>query len=143
QRRLAIAAADDAPRRDPRGALVRPGASRDERGAEGDAAGALSREQEKARKRREAEARQKRAVKLGPLEKTVAQLEDRIAVLEAEQKVRSAELSDPAVYDEAARRNKLLSDYQAASDKLEELTARWEAAMAALEAAKAALGDTG
>jgi hypothetical protein len=34
-----------------------------------------------------------------------------------------------------------LSDYQAASDKLEELTSRWEAAMAELESAKAALGD--
>jgi len=146
QRRIAIAAADDAPRRDPRGALVRPGARRDgdESGADGDgAAGALRREQDKARKRREAEARQKRSVKLGPLEKTVSQLEDRIAALEAEQKVRSAELSDPSVYDEAARRNKLLSDYQAASDKLEELTARWETAMAALEVAKAELGDTG
>ncbi|HEY0993247.1 MAG TPA: ABC transporter C-terminal domain-containing protein, partial [Kofleriaceae bacterium] len=95
---------------------------------------------DKARKRREAEARQKRSVKLGPLEKTVAQLEDRISVLEAEQKARSAELADPTVYDEAARRNRLLSDYQAASDKLEELTARWEAAMAELEAAKAELG---
>jgi ATP-binding cassette subfamily F protein 3 len=82
-------------------------------------------------------------VKLGPLEKTVAQLEDRIAALEAEQKTRSAELADPTVYDEAARRNKLLSDYQAATDKLEELTGRWEAAMAALEAAKAELGDSG
>jgi len=148
QRRIAIAAADDAPRRDPRGALARPGARRDDErgggGSDGDgAAGALRREQERARKRREAEARQKRSVKLGPLEKTVAQLEDRIAAPEAEQKVRSAELSDPAVYDEAARRNKLLSDYQAASDKLEELTARWETAMAALEVAKAELGDTG
>ena len=46
------------------------------------------------------------------------------------------------MYDEAARRNKLLSDYQAASDKLEELTARWEAAMAALERAKVELGET-
>jgi ATP-binding cassette subfamily F protein 3 len=146
ERRIAIAAADDAPRRDPRGAVARSGARRDgdERpGPGGDAGvGALPRDLDKVRKRREAEARQRRSVKLGPLEKTVAQLEDRIAALEAEQKVRSAELSDPAVYDEAARRNKLLTDYQAASDKLEELTARWEAAMAALEAAKAELGDT-
>ena len=70
------------------------------------------------------------------------ELEDRIATLEAEQKVRSTELADPSVYDEASRRNRLLSEYQAASDKLEELTARWEAAMAALEAAKAELGET-
>jgi len=127
QRRIAVATAEDAPRRDARGAVPQPAAK--------------SRDDDKARKRREAEARQKRSVKLGPLEKTVAQLEERISVLEAEQKARSAELADPTVYDEAARRNKLLSDYQAAADKLEELTARWEAAMAALEAAKAKLGE--
>jgi ATP-binding cassette subfamily F protein 3 len=127
QRRIAIATAQDAPRRDVRGAVPQSAVK--------------SRDDDKVRKRREAEARQKRSVKLGPLEKTVAQLEERISVLEAEQKARSAELADPRVYDEAARRNKLLSDYQAASDKLEELTARWEAAMAELEAAKANLGD--
>ncbi len=127
QRRIAVATAEDAPRRDVRGAVPQPAAK--------------SRDDDKARKRREAEARQKRSVKLGPLEKTVAQLEDRISILEAEQQARSAELTDPRVYDEAARRNKLLSDYQAAADKLEELTARWEAAMAELEAAKAALGE--
>ena len=95
-----------------------------------------TRDDDKARKRREAETRQKRAAKLGPLEKQVAQLEERIAVLEAEQKVRSAELADPSVYDDAARRNKLLSDFQTAQDKLEELTGRWETAMAQLESAK-------
>jgi ATP-binding cassette subfamily F protein 3 len=128
QRRIAVAIAEDAPRRDVRGAVpVAPSAAK-------------SRDDDKARRRREAEARNKRNVKLGPLEKAVAQLEERISVVEAEQKARSAELADPGVYDEAARRNKLLSDYQAASDKLEELTARWESAMAALEAAKAELG---
>jgi ATP-binding cassette subfamily F protein 3 len=94
---------------------------------------------DKARKRREAEARQKRAQALGPLEKQVAQLEERIGVLEAEQKVRSAELADPSVYDDAARRNKLLADYQAAQDKLDDLNPRWEATMAKLESAKAEL----
>ncbi|HET9624272.1 MAG TPA: ABC-F family ATP-binding cassette domain-containing protein [Kofleriaceae bacterium] len=129
QRRIAVATAEDAPRRGSGGAVPQA------------AAPAKSREDDKARKRREAEARQKRSVKLGPLEKTVAQLEERIGAIEAEQKTRSAELADPAVYDDAARRNKLLSDYQTASDKLEELTARWEAAMADLEAAKAELGE--
>jgi len=127
-RRQAVAAADsaaDAPRRDPRGAVPQPAAK--------------TRDDDKARKRREAEARQKRSAKLGPLEKLVAQLEERISVLEAEQKTRSAELADPTVYEEAARRNKLLGDYQSAADKLEELTARWERAMADLEAAKAEL----
>jgi ATP-binding cassette subfamily F protein 3 len=126
QRRQAVAMAEQGVLRDPRGAVpVAAGKPRDD---------------DKARKRREAEARQKRSAKLGPLEKQVAQLEERIAVLEAEQKTRSAELSDPSVYDDAQRRNKLLSDYQSSADKLEELTARWEKAMADLEAAKAALG---
>ncbi len=102
----------------------------------------VPKEDDKARKRREAEARQKKNAKLGPLEKTVAQLEERVGVLEAEQKTRGAELSDPSVYDDAARRNKLLDDYQKAAEKLEELTARWESAMAELETARAELADT-
>jgi ATP-binding cassette subfamily F protein 3 len=96
-------------------------------------------EDDKTRRRREAEERQKKSNKLGPLEKQVAQLEERIAVLEAEQKVRGTELSDPTVYDDAARRAKLLGDYQAAQDKLDDLTARWEKAAAELEAARAKL----
>jgi ATP-binding cassette subfamily F protein 3 len=134
QRRQAVAAADDAAaagaggaRRDPRGVVPAKQASTG------------TREDEKLRKRKEAEARQKRNAKLGPLEKQVAQLEERIGALEAEQKTRSAELADPTVYDAAARRNKLLGEYQAAQDKLDELNPRWEKAMAELEAAKAAL----
>ena len=101
-----------------------------------------SRDEDKARRRREAEARQKRTARLGPLEKQVAQLEERIGVLETEQKVRSAELADPAVYEDGTRRNKLLADYQTAQDKLDELTARWEAAMAQLETARSELEAT-
>jgi ATP-binding cassette, subfamily F, member 3 len=102
---------------------------------------AAPREDDKVRKRREAEARQKRNATIGPLEKEVAKLEERISVLEAEQKVRSTELADPSVYDDAARRNKLLADYQSAADKLEELTARWEKTAAQLETAKAQFTD--
>jgi ATP-binding cassette subfamily F protein 3 len=126
QRRIAVATEGDAnQRRDPRGAVPTQSAK--------------SRDDDKARKRREAELRQKRSAKLGPLEKQVAQLEERISVLEAEQKTRAAELADPTVYDDAARRNKLLSDYQGAQDKLDELTVRWEKSMAELETAKAKL----
>jgi ATP-binding cassette subfamily F protein 3 len=119
-------------------AILEQGTLRDPRGAT-PVAPTKPREDDKARKRREAEERLQRSAKLGPLEKQVAQLEERIGVLEAEQKMRSAELSDPTVYDDAARRNKLLKDYQTASDKLEELTARWEKTMADLEAARAQL----
>jgi ATP-binding cassette, subfamily F, member 3 len=127
QRRQAIAATDQGVMRDPRGAVKTTAPAKE------------SAEAEKARKRREAEARQKRSQKLGPLEKEVARLEERVTQLEAEQKVRSVELSDPTVYDDAARRNKLLTEYQTAADKLEELTARWESAMAELETARAEL----
>ncbi len=102
----------------------------------------VARDEDKHRKRREAEERQKRSLKLGPLEKLVAQLEERIGVLETEQRLRSTELADPTVYDDAARRNKLLSDYQTGADKLEELTARWEKAAAELEVARAAFAAT-
>ena len=130
QRRIGVATEGDAAaRRDPRGATAaRPATTG-------------SRDDDKARRRREAEARKRRSARLGPLEKQVAQLEERIGALEAEQKARSAELSDPAVYEDAARRNKLLTDYQTAQDKLEELNARWETAMAELEAARAELAS--
>jgi ATP-binding cassette subfamily F protein 3 len=134
QRRQAVAVEDTATgtKRDPRGALPAKQVPTRE---------PPTRDNDKQRKRKEAEARAKRSAKLGPLEKQVAQLEERIGVLEAEQKTRSAELSDPTVYDDAARRNKLLSDYQSAADKLEELTSRWEKSMADLESAKAELAS--
>jgi ATP-binding cassette, subfamily F, member 3 len=136
-RRQAVAAAEEGVIRDPRGVVAQKAAVSRDPGMERLEL-ASRRGDDKQRKRREAEQRQKRSVKLGPLEKLVAQLEERISVLEAEQKTRSAELSDPTVYDDAARRNKLLTDFQTAADKLEELTARWEKSMAELETAKAA-----
>ena len=96
----------------------------------------VNREDDKARKRREAEARQKRAKVLGPLEKKVSDLEDRIAQLEAAQARRSADLADPAVYADEARRRTLLGDYQGDQAKLDELTGRWETAAEELERAR-------
>ncbi len=130
ERRIAVAAADTetAQRRTPKGTV---------KGKPAPAPKPV--EDDKARKRREADERQKRNQKVGPLEKLVAQLEERIGVLEAEQKTRGAELADPSVYEDAPRRNKLLADFQGAADKLDELVPRWEAAMAELETARAAL----
>jgi ATP-binding cassette subfamily F protein 3 len=127
QRRKAVPGAEAGELRDPRGAPLRsvPRESADE---------------DRARKRREAEARQKKSQRLGPLEKQVAQLEERIGALEAEQRLRGAELADPTVYGDGARRTKLLGEYQSTQDKLDELNHRWEIAMAELEAAKAELG---
>ena len=109
-------------------------------GPAGAQAPAKTREEDKARKRREAEDRARRNQKLGPLEKQVATLEARISELEVAQAGRSTELADPAVYADDARRRRLLGDYQQGQEKLEELTGRWESAMAELESAKAELG---
>jgi len=97
------------------------------------------REDEKVRKRREAEARQRRGKTLGPLEKRVSDLEERITTLEAAQAKRSAQLADPEVYGDGARRHKLLNEYQDDQVKLDELTGRWEAAAQELEAARTRL----
>jgi ATP-binding cassette subfamily F protein 3 len=96
----------------------------------------VPKEDEKQRKRREAELRQKRAKTLGPLEKKVSDLEERITALETTQAKRSTQLSDPEVYADGARRNTLLSEYQSDQVKLEELTGRWEAAAEELEATR-------
>jgi ATP-binding cassette, subfamily F, member 3 len=101
---------------------------------------ARGRDDDRARKRREAEERNRRARVLGPLEKQVGQLEDRIAELEAAQSIRSAQLADPEVYADHARRTRLLGEFQDAQAKLDELTGRWERAAAELEEARASFG---
>jgi ATP-binding cassette subfamily F protein 3 len=131
ERRQAVAATDAGQMRDPRGVIKRNGKPI--------TVAPPVKEDDKERKRREAAERNKKNSKLGPLEKQVAQLEEKVGVLEAEQKMRSTELSDPAVYDDAARRNKLLSEFTTAADRLDELTKRWEAAMAELETARLGL----
>jgi ATP-binding cassette subfamily F protein 3 len=68
--------------------------------------------------------------------KKVADLEERIAKLEAQQEQRSTELSNPAIYDDQARYNELLSGYRDDAAKLAELMVRWETAQAELSAAE-------
>ena len=92
-----------------------------------------SRDDEKTRKRREAELRNKRFRVLGPLQKRVSEVEERISKLEAEQADRSRQLADPTVYDDARRRDQLIGDYQSGASKLAELTGRWEAAQEELD----------
>jgi ATP-binding cassette subfamily F protein 3 len=100
-----------------------------------------SREADKERKRREAEVRKLRSSKLGPVRDRVDKLETRIEKLETEQAERSSQLADPEVYADDSRRAQLLGDFQKAQAKLDELTARWEAASEELEAAEAQLAD--
>jgi ATP-binding cassette, subfamily F, member 3 len=90
-------------------------------------------------RRREAETRNERNKVLGPLKKKVAEMEARIAALEAEQKQRSTALADPATYADDKLRASLLNGYQQDADKLEELTRRWEISVAELEQLEAEL----
>jgi ATP-binding cassette subfamily F protein 3 len=99
----------------------------------------VGREDERARKRREAERRQRRNEVVGPMKKRVADIESRITELDAAQKERTAQLADPAVYEDGGRRAMLLNEYHAATAKIEELTARWEFALTELEQAEAEL----
>ncbi|MBK9757772.1 MAG: ABC-F family ATP-binding cassette domain-containing protein [Nannocystis sp.] len=90
-------------------------------------------------RRREAELRNERNKVLGPLRKKVAEMEARIAGLEAAQKQRSAQLADPATYADDKLRASLLNGYQKDADTLEDLTRRWEIGVAELEQVEAEL----
>ena len=87
------------------------------------------------KKRRQEEARRRRALKAktGPLETQIRDLEGRIEALESSQKARSVALSDPETYEQADLRRDLLTAYQRDADELERLTDRWEMATAKLE----------
>ena len=98
---------------------------------------------DKDRKRREAAERQRRGARITPITNRIAGLEQRIEELERAQADRGAALSDPSVYADEKRRKQLLNEYQDAAGKLEELTARWEAAHEELAAAEAELAASG
>jgi ATP-binding cassette subfamily F protein 3 len=94
------------------------------------------------RERRErAERRAEVARTLGPLRQRVRELEVEIAAVEGAQKSRSASLSDPATYEDAGRRTELMTSYRREAERLGELTARWELALAELEDAEAACAE--
>ncbi len=92
-----------------------------------------SRAAKKARKREEAQRRSDAGKKLGPIKKRVAELEAKIEVLEKDQRERNLALADPATYNDANKRNALLSAYQRDEDALAEVNAHWEMATVELE----------
>ncbi len=107
-----------------------------EGGAEGSAsAGSSKPVGEKERRRLEAEARQARSQRVGPLKKELSQVEARIATLEAEQKVREAQLESPEFAQDYAKARPVMEAHRAAADELGQLYARWETLGAELEAA--------
>jgi ATP-binding cassette subfamily F protein 3 len=82
----------------------------------------------KDKKRLEAEARQAKSAKTGPLKKEIAALEARIAELEAAQKEREAQLVDPAFAGDFAKARPVMDAHRDAAEELEGAYARWEAA---------------
>jgi ATP-binding cassette subfamily F protein 3 len=100
-----------------------------------------NREDERARKREDAARRSVRNKTLRPLERRVAELETRIAKLETEQAERTEQLSDPALYEDAARRDSLLQAFSRAKAELEVATDTWMEVQEELEALKTSLGE--
>ena len=99
-----------------------------------------NREDDKARKQREHEARQARSQEK-KLTSLVERLEQEIATLEAAQAERSGQLADPAVYADKTRSQTLIEKFRDAQKQLEQLQARWESALTELEKMRAAAGS--
>ncbi len=119
------------------GAAIKPGAA-SKPGASNETA-ARPREDDRARRRFEAEQRTLRNRTLGPAKTRVQQLEATIDRLELAQRGRNLELAKPEVYADAPRRNALLTEYQRDADALADATAAWELACAELEVLEAQL----
>ena len=86
-------------------------------------AGAVS---EKERRRKDAEERAKKSARAKPIKDAIAKLEQRIAVIEAEQKQTERALADPDLYNDYARARPFMDSHRDNKEKLEELYARWE-----------------
>ncbi len=91
-------------------------------------------EKSKDKKRLEAEARQAKSAKTGPLKKEIATLELRIAELEKAQREREAQLVDPDFAKDFARAKPVMDAHRDAAEELEAALTRWEAAQKELEA---------
>jgi ATP-binding cassette subfamily F protein 3 len=96
---------------------------------------------DKARKQRDHEQRQSKN-RLQKVERELADLETRIAQLEARQKERSELLADPDVYADKERSSKLIVEFKDAQTELDKLTARWEQLQGELDTLRAAVGST-
>ncbi len=81
---------------------------------------------EKDRKRQEAQARQAKSAKTGPLKKEVGEVEARISSLETEQKERERQLVDPAFASDFGRSRPVMDAHRIAAEELDERYARWE-----------------
>ncbi|TPV95229.1 MAG: ABC-F family ATP-binding cassette domain-containing protein [Myxococcales bacterium FL481] len=100
----------------------------------------ISRQDAKARKRDEAKRRAEYNRIVGPAAKKVEAIEAEVTALEAKQKTISAQLTDPACYEDEAKRRELLDAFSHGAASLDELSDRWEIAQAELEDAQARFG---
>lgn len=98
-----------------------------------------NRADERERKRKEAELRQRKSKLLKPLKERVSALEAQIEALENEQKAVTEELSDPSVYADAARRDRLLAQFEERRATLAKLTEEWEQKTLELEELESSL----
>jgi ATP-binding cassette subfamily F protein 3 len=83
--------------------------------------------------------REEREKVLGPIKRSIAGLEQRIAVLEQGKKAAEAQLADPALFSDPSRSTPLITAYREASHELEHLYARWEEENGELAAAEGRL----
>ena len=96
-----------------------------------------SRQARKEQRRKEAELRAKQNQGVKPLEKRVGELEQNIADLERKIAEHNEALSDPAVYDDAERRDTLLREVQEAQGELDRSFAQWTASNEKLDQLRA------
>jgi len=81
---------------------------------------------EKSQKRLEAEERQARSRERKNYQAAVAQLEKEIQQLESRHKELTAELENPATYEEGGRAMRVNREWQETERRLKELSAEWE-----------------
>jgi ATP-binding cassette, subfamily F, member 3 len=105
------------------------------------AAQKVDRAADKDRKRREAEERQQRNKGIKPLKERIAKVEKQIEAAETAQRAITEQLADQAVYSDAARRAKLMSDFTDRKSELTKLTTEWEALSLELEKKEAELAN--
>jgi ATP-binding cassette subfamily F protein 3 len=86
-----------------------------------------SRQARKEQRRREAELRAEKNRGSKPLEKRVHALEKRITKLEKAVAQHTEDLSDPALYDDAEKRDAVIQEMQAAQAALEKALEEWTA----------------
>ena len=97
---------------------------------------ARSRDDATARKRSEAEVRNRRYQATKDLRGRLGDVEARLEAAESEERRLQARLADPEVYEDSARVRELVSAHRLAEDQVASLTEQWEALVDQLDAAE-------